>query len=218
MKTFIVGGGTCKKEFIEKTIGQISSEDRHIIACDRGASVLLDLGVRPDFIIGDFDSAAEDTYDRANALGIEIKRLNPIKDDTDAEAAINWALNNTEGDIIFLGATGTRLDHVLGNIALLGKGIDLGRRIYLMDETNKVYMIGRCSRVTIKKDSQYGKYVSVIPYMGNVEGLTMTGFKYPLENYTATGFNTLTISNEIVEAEGIIEIEDGYLVVLESID
>lgn len=218
MTTFIVGGGNCKSDFLLKQIGQIPESDRYIIACDRGASVLLDLDIVPDFIIGDFDSAFDGTYERALSIGISVKKLNPIKDDTDSEAAINWALENTDGDIYFLACTGTRLDHVLGNIALLGKGVKADRRIIMLDETNKIYMIGPSGRVIINKEAQYGKYISVIPYMGEVTGLTMTGFKYPLEDYKVAGFNTLTISNEITESQGIIEIRDGYLVVLESLD
>ena len=53
----------------------------------------------------------------------EIRRLNPIKDDTDTEYAIRLAISEGARSIVLLGATGSRIDHVLGNISLLGIGI-----------------------------------------------------------------------------------------------
>lgn len=218
MTTFIIGAGNCDNTLIRDTITAIPADERLIVACDRGLITCLELGINPDFCIGDFDSAPDGTYERAMELGLKVTKLNPIKDDTDSEAALSIAMNEAEGDIVFFGGTGSRLDHVLGNMALLGRALDNGRHLYLMDTTNKIYMIGGGSRHTILRDKQYGKYVSVIPYMGEVKGLTMKGFKYPLENATVSGFNTLTISNEITDNQAVIELSEGYLIVLETRD
>ena len=54
--------------------------------------------------------------------------------------------------------------------------------------------------------------------MGKVSGLNMDGFKYPVKNGVIEGYNTLTVSNELAEDEGTITIEEGVLIVIESMD
>ena len=74
------------------------------------------------------------------------------------------------------------------------------------------------SPLVLQKKDQYGKYVSLLPYSDQVRGVTLTGFKYPLTDYTMGGFNSLGISNEITEEEAVISFMDGQLLVIESRD
>ncbi len=217
MMNFIIAGGTIDIDFALSQINAFRPEDRYIIACDGGFKACLDMGLTPDFIIGDFDSAGDGLYRQALELGCQVKKLNPVKDDTDSEASINQALAANEGDITILGGTGSRLDHVVGNMSLLAFGHKQGRMIYLLDPTNRIYMLPAGSW-TIARSKQHGKYISIFPYMGRVTGLSMTGFKYPLDKVTLTGFTTLTVSNEIVEEEGLITFEEGHLLVMETRD
>ena len=178
------------------------------------------MGIKPDLLVGDFDSAGSGMQQRAEAAGVQIKKLNPVKDDTDAEAALDIAIEKTtESDEIFLfGATGTRMDHVLGNISLLGKGLKAGRMVTMLDPHNSIQMIEPGETYVVERDYQFGKYISVFPYMGTVKGLNMDGFKYPVKNGVVEGFNTLTVSNELTEEQGTITIEEGVLIVIESLD
>ena len=88
--------------------------------------------------------------------------------------------------------------------------------IFLLDKNNKIRMIDK--ELSLEKDKQFGKYVSLIPFGGNVEGLTLKGMKYPLDNYNLGGFNSLGISNEIVDDTALITFEKGVLLVIESRD
>ena len=72
--------------------------------------------------------------------------------------------------------------------------------------------------MTIRKEEQYGKYVSLIPFSEKVCGVTLRGLKYPLTDYTMGGFNSLGISNEIVSDEATISFSSGELIVIESKD
>ena len=220
MTVVIIAGGSIDKEFAGGFIKGLDESSLFIIACDKGYESCLNLGVRPSLIIGDFDSAAEESYDKAKASGIELIKLNPIKDDTDAEAALDIAISKTESEdtIYLLGATGTRLDHVMGNIGLVGKGLKQNRKVIMVDKHNRIRMITNQQSYSLSKEDAFGKYVSVFAYLGPVKGLTMTGFKYPVEGAEVTGFNTLTVSNELVEDTGVITIESGYLVIMETAD
>ena len=211
----IVSGGSLNKEFVTKVVGQ-GRYDR-ILAADSGMNALYAAAVTPDIIIGDFDSADKKilAFFQQNKE-IDFCTLNPEKDDTDTEFAIRESIRRGADSITIIGGTGTRLDHVLGNISLLGIGLEEGVRMELLDAHNRICMIDHS--VTLKKKEQYGNYLSLIPYNGNVTGVTLKGLKYPLHDYTMGGFNSLGISNEIVDHEASIELTSGQLLVIESRD
>lgn len=215
MKFLIVSGGSLNKEFVTKVVGQ-GRYDR-ILAADSGMNALYVAAVTPDIIIGDFDSADKKilAFFQQNKE-IDFCTLNPEKDDTDTEFAIRESIRRGADSITIIGGTGTRLDHVLGNISLLGIGLEEGVRMELLDAHNRICMIDHS--VTLKKKEQYGNYLSLIPYNGNVTGVTLKGLKYPLHDYTMGGFNSLGISNEIVDDEASIELTSGQLLVIESRD
>lgn len=215
MKFLIVSGGSLNKEFVTKVVGQ-GRYDR-ILAADSGMNALYAAAVTPDIIIGDFDSADKKilAFFQQNKE-IDFCTLNPEKDDTDTEFAIRESIRRGADSITIIGGTGTRLDHVLGNISLLGIGLEEGVRMELLDAHNRICMIDHS--VTLKNKEQYGNYLSLIPYNGNVTGVTLKGLKYPLHDYTMGGFNSLGISNEIVDDEASIELTSGQLLVIESRD
>ena len=115
-----------------------------------------------------------------------------------------------------MGATGTRLDHVLGNIELLGIGLKAGIPIQICDAHNRIRMIDR--GMTLARKEQFGTYVSLIPYTECVEHLTLIGLKYPLTDACLRGFCSLGVSNEIVADTAEISFESGILLVVESKD
>lgn len=118
MKYLIVSGGSIDNKFGRELI----QENKYdvIIAADAGMNFLFDNKLKPDIIIGDFDSVSSEALDYFKSnRGIEICMLNPEKDDTDTEHSVRFAIERGATDITILGGTGSRLDHVLGNIAVL---------------------------------------------------------------------------------------------------
>lgn len=221
MTVLIVAGGELDKEFAKSYIKYIDNHALYIIACDKGYEACEALGIVPKIVVGDFDSAEDAAVKRAKAAGIETLELNPIKDDTDVEAALNHAFSVTQqGDEIYmLGCTGGRLDHTIGNFHLMGMGAKHQRAVIIVDSHNHIEMITPGETCIVEPDTQFGKYVSVFPFMGPVTGLTMTGFKYSVTNKTLEGFDTLTVSNEVKSSSyAEITIESGYLIVMETRD
>lgn len=86
----------------------------------------------------------------------------------------------------------------------------------MMDVHNRIRLIDK--GITIKKKEQFGKYVSLLPFAGEVVGLTLKGMKYPLTGYNYPCFSSLGISNEIAGEEGEISFTGGVLLVIESKD
>ena len=214
MKYLIVCGGEIDGDFAERLI--MSSGFEVIIAAARGMDFLYEHKITPDIIVGDFDSVKNEALSYFKEKGMsDIHVLNPEKDDTDSECALQIALDHGADHIIIIGATGTRIDHVLGNISLLGKAMSEGKMAELLDTHNRIRMIN--NELEIEKNKQYGKYVSIIPVCKNNK-ITLEGFKYPLKDYTFEGFNTLGISNEIVDDIAKITVNEGQYIVIESKD
>lgn len=215
MRGLIITGGNIRDEFACEKI-KTGGYDM-IMAADSGMDFLYRNHLTPDIIVGDFDSVDHDALDFFKEDNrIEFCRLNPEKDDTDTEYAIRDALSRGITQLTILGGTGSRIDHVLGNISLLGIGLEENVEIELVDEHNRVRMIDK--PLSIRKDEQFGRFVSLIPYTGRVEHVTLTGFKYTLDDYTMGGFNSLGVSNEIAEEVAHIEFRSGILLVIESVD
>lgn len=215
MKFLIVSGGEATDEFVEEVIKKGGFDV--ILAADSGMDFLYRTGILPDIIVGDFDSVDPKVLDFFREHEhIDICALNPEKDDTDTEFAIREAIRRGASEITIIGGTGTRLDHVLGNICLLGIGLEEGVRMELLDAHNRIRMTDHS--VVLKKKEQYGKYLSLVPYAEQVTGVTLTGLKYTLEDSIMGGFNSLGISNEIVDEEATIEFTSGRLLVIESRD
>lgn len=214
-KILIISGGEINEDFAKEWIKAYQPD--YMIAADSGMEFLRQAGLVPDMIIGDFDSVSAETLAHFKAQeGIAVKQLNPMKDDTDTEAAIRQAIALGAEEITLLGATGSRIDHVLGNVALLGIGLKEHVAMRLVDSHNRIRMADKPFK--LRKAEQFGRYVSLIPYAGDVEGVTLKGFLYPLENYHMSSFSSLGVSNEIVEEEAEVQLREGILLVIESRD
>ena len=91
-----------------------------VVAVDGGLEAAKELDIIPDVIVGDFDTVHPEIlayYRKMEHIVWEVHQ--PEKDDTDTELAIKRALAMNCSHITLLGATGGRLDHMIGNIHLL---------------------------------------------------------------------------------------------------
>lgn len=215
MKCTIITGGHIDDMFAVEWLKQNKYD--LLIAADSGMNFLYRNNLVPNVIAGDFDSVDSASLEWFSGMDeIEILRLNPVKDDTDTEFVIREAIRRGVKEITILGATGTRLDHVLGNMHLLGIGLQEGIKIEIVDAHNRIRMIS--GDVELKCTEQFGDFVSLLPINGNVTGVTLEGFKYPLKNAVIPSFSSLGISNEIVEKSARIKIDKGVLLMIEARD
>ena len=190
---------------------------QNIIAGDRGLEALYKLKIIPNHVVGDFDSVSPEIlefYKRQSQ--IIFYTFNAEKDNTDTDIALKLAIQLKSSKITILGALGKRMDHAIANIHILKDALEANIPCQIIDEHNRIYLINK--EMTLEKDKVYGKYVSLIPLTSTVEGLTLTGFKYPLSDYTLLIGTSLGISNEIITDKAHIEMKNGILIVIESRD
>ena len=170
------------------------------------------------FVIGTLNVKLKENYEQNASTATSLKELHAmLKANTvDFESFTKAALAMDADEIHILGATGTRLDHVLGTIRVLGLALEKKVPCYLVDPNNRIRLADE--KTVLKKEEQYGTYVSILPFTTSLEGLTLKGFKYPLEDAVMEGYHALGVSNEIVEEEAVISMKDGVAIVIESRD
>ena len=169
----------------------------------------------------DYCIAADSGLEYADKLGLsntEFEIYPKEKDYTDTHLAIMTALKKGATDIYILGATGTRMDHTITNIGNMKVAADCGKDCHIVDEHNYIYLLSEADGIhIIRKDSQYGRYVSIIPMSENVS-LSLEGFKYTLDNYELKQGLSICQSNEVEDEQGIIKVHKGLIIVLETKD
>lgn len=217
MRTVIISGGRIERDFALSFLENETFEQ--FIAVDNGLRFCYDNQIKPTWIVGDFDTAASELVEYYQTqTDIPIRRFNPVKDSTDSQIAIELALELGSSEITLLGGTGTRMDHVLGNIQSLMLAKKKGVSCVILDEYNRIQLIDGETR--LKKSEQYGKYVSLLPLTTEVTGVDLTGFKFNLtgHTFTSTGSAGLGVSNEIIEDIAEIRVKSGIFVLIESRD
>ena len=159
-----------------------------IVACDAGYRHAERLGVQPDLIVGDFDSAPCPPQTGHTIV------LPHVKDDTDTHYAARWLLEQGAGQVVMLGALGgARLEHSLANIAtglyLAQNGVD----VCLADERSELrYLLPGRPLVLDRADWMY---LSVFPLDGALTGVDLAGVFYPLSGAVLTPDFPLGVSN-----------------------
>lgn len=216
MKTLIVTGGNIEPDFALSFINKIKPD--YILGVDRGMKFCYEYQICPDYIVGDFDSLPDSILEwyKENEE-IPIREYNPVKDATDTMIALEKALAEGSTEIWILGGTGTRIDHVLCNIHILKNAWLAGVPAYLADSRNQISLPVE-KHFTIRREEQFGDFVSFFPLGEDVEGLTLKGFKYPLDRYHLKNLEGLGVSNEILEEVAEVSWETGILVMIQSRD
>ena len=214
-RCLIVTGGTIDIAFAKDFLSQRSYD--YVIAADAGLEVLRPLHISPNAVVGDLDTVDKKVLEEyQNQPGIEFEIHKPEKDETDTELALLTAARQGCEAVDILGALGGRMDHAIGNIQLMYQFFCQGMEVHIYDARNRLYLLG--GHKVFHREEVYGKYISFLPMTETVEGLTLRGFKYPLQRRTIGLGTSLCISNELKWEEGILELEKGVLLCVEAHD
>ncbi|MFI3207793.1 MAG: thiamine diphosphokinase [Eubacteriales bacterium] len=210
-RVIIVSGGTLDIEVVRE---QMRTDD-FIIGVDRGVEFLEQNDIKPNYVVGDFDSVSEEVIRKyRNQRKIPVREYNPVKDASDTEIAVRLAMELGFQELIILGATGSRLDHMWANVQVLAIPFEKGIKASIIDGVNRIRLIE--SNILMKKEEAFGQYFSVFSLGGMVEGLSISGSKYPLNNHELLPYDSLSVSNEFKDDILKITYKSGILIFMES--
>ncbi len=203
---FIVTGGELgDPAFLREQMAAV--KPAAVICADRGARHLQAAGIVPTLIVGDMDSLDAESARLYEAQGCRFIRHPQEKDETDTELALGEAFRMAPAEVWIWGAMGFRIDHTLANLSLLVQGAEQGVEVKLIDEWCEVFLVTR--RTVL--EGEKGQTVSLLPFAGEVAGVTLTGFEYPLTKAVLAVGHPRGTSNRLVARRGIIELETGCL-------
>lgn len=186
----------------------------YVIAADRGLMHADKLGLKVDFILGDYDSVDTSVLDkyRKNTQTVTYPKE---KDYTDTHIAVLRAIEKKPDAIDILGATGTRYDHAMTNIYIMKAALDQKINCTIYDPNNRIYLANHS--FSIERKEQYGDYLSFVPMTEKVV-ITLENVKYPLDHYVLEQGLSICQSNEIIGEHARIRLDQGTVVVYETRD
>lgn len=178
-----------------------------VVACDAGYRNAERLGLHPDLIVGDFDSAPQPKTDGDTIV------LPHVKDDTDTHYAAKWLLQNGYTEVTMLGALGgARLEHTIAN---LSTGLFLAERgveVVLANETSEIHYLVPGKTLTLEKKGW--QYLSVFPWDGKLTSVDIEGTFYPLKGAELTPDFPIGVSNEFTEPTAVLRCTGGHGIVV----
>ncbi len=172
-----------------------------LIAADGGINHCFKLGIRPDLIVGDFDSANPTFLKDFN--DIPEKRYPKDKDKTDLEIVLELVYHAHIEAISIFGALGGRTDHTLGNLILLSR---YPGKVFLETDNERLFVIDRQAEIATYPN----QLISLIPLNGPVTGIDTKNLKWELKNETLDK-QFIGISNEAQGQRVTISVKKGDL-------
>ena len=204
----IANGAACSDELL----GQLLEWSPLVVVLDSAMERVVELGIKVDVLLGDFDRGFDANYYRESHYPIEIIHT-PDQDKTDLEKAFDYLYARNIPAVNVVWATGKRTDHTITNLTNIVNYREK-LKIVIIDDHSKVFLLPR------KFEKWYTEKtpISLIP-VGKVTGIHSTNLHYPLKEDTLTmGYRTG--SSNFVTKDGIvvIEHETGDLLLMECLD
>jgi thiamine pyrophosphokinase len=190
-------------------------DDALVVAADSGVHLATTLGLRVDIVVGDFDSADAKIVDDAVAAGATVERHPADKDATDLELALAAACREGARRIIVVGGAGGRLDHFLGNVAVLTSPRFATVAIEALLGDDRVW-VARGGQQPVTFTAQPGAIVTLLAAGGDAIGITTKGLQYPLHSEDLPAGTSRGVSNVVVGDEPVsVGLRAGTLLVIQ---
>jgi len=182
------------------------------IAADSGLHHAVALGIVPDLVVGDLDSADPAVVDQATAQGAEVLRWPSAKAETDLELAMAVAVERGATGLTIVGALGGRVDHLLANVALAASARWADAEVDLVDGTAMISVVR--GRRALSAD--VGATVTLLA-MGGIAIVTTEGMRWDLDRHRLVPGTSLGVSNEVVGSPAVTA-ESGVVVAIAAAD
>ena len=176
----IANGKVSKTDYVKEII---DSND-YFISIDAKLENLNELGIKPNLILGDLDSAAIDDLDSK----IDVVKLSN-QNKTDLEKSLEYCKENNIKKVMILGSSGLREDHSMANVLIASTYADI-LQIELITSFYRIIFVRENTKINAPNAP-----VSIIS-LSSDNKITTSGLKYDLNNEKLKSFSH-GISNEV---------------------
>lgn len=206
MRSFIVANGpnAIQPENLRPRAGDL------VIAADGGANWCVAWDWQPDLVIGDMDSIDAAVAEQLRSAAVPFVQFPAEKDETDLELALRAAVERGADEIIVAAALGGRIDHMLGNLALLALPLLAAVQVQMVDGGQSIWPV----RERLVVDGAAGDTLSLIPFGGDASGVSVAGVHWPLENADLPVGPSLGISNRLIGSQAVVTVRAGALLAI----
>lgn len=207
----IANGESCSMELL----GQLLEWSPFIVVLDSAVHRVMELGIKIDVLLGDFDRGIDIEKIVQNQYPIEIVHT-PNQDKTDLEKAFDYLIEKGFPAVNVVWATGRRADHSIANMTNI-VSYKSKLQIVLIDDYSIIYPLLPLPNI-FQKWYVKGTSISLIP-VGTATNICTENLLYPLENEQLTLGYRSGNSNE-AQNDGFVRIsyESGDLLLMECTD
>lgn len=204
----IANGEACSSELL----GELLEWSPLVIVLDSAINRVLELGIKVDVLLGDFDRGFDAEKVQQEQYPIEIIDA-PDQNKTDLEKAFDYLIGRNFPAVNVVWATGRRADHTITNITSVVRFREQ-LKIVILDDYSKVFLLPRI----YEKWYPASTPISLIS-IGQVDGISTNNLKYSLDNESLMIGYRSGSSNEVLE-DGIVSIShlSGDLLLMECWD
>lgn len=177
----------------------------YLIALDGVSNKLVNCGVVPDVILGDFDSINERTREFFSSRGVKfVDAFDQSR--TDLEKAILYCDGVGFEHIEIYNALGGRSDHSIGNVSFLKKYFNKRRPIRICADEDKIEFVS--GDIEIR-----GEIGSNIGFFGFPHAIVSTkGLSYDMIDYVISVGETESVSNSLANCTATAAISGNCLI------
>jgi thiamine pyrophosphokinase len=204
----IANGASCKPELL----GQLLEWSPLVIVLDSAMERVMELDIKVDVLLGDFDRDFDANYYKQKQYPIEIVHT-PDQNKTDLEKAFDYLHKRKIPAVNVVWATGKRTDHTITNLTNIVRYREK-LKIVILDDHSKVFLLPK----RFEKWYTANTPISLIP-IGMVTGIHSDNLFYPLQNDTLTiGYRTGSSNHVVKDGIVVLEHDQGDLLMMECTD
>lgn len=202
----VVTGGEAPPASVVK---EVTAGADMVVAADSGADTAFECGVKPDLVVGDFDSIRDKSI--LTWLGeARVQRHAAAKDFTDTELALQALRDSGCDELIIVGGGGGRMDHLIGILTLFDRELAPAR--WVTDRSDLV-----CVTTSVRISGKQGDVVSFFPLGCEPCSAVSSGLRWPLDGIEWRRGDA-GVSNELTGDVAEVRVARGRLLMVRELE
>lgn len=205
MNAIILAGGDL---VVRPNLKELLRASSLIVAADSGLHHAPTMGVKPNVIVGDFDSVSAEVLEQFP--DVPKKSYSKHKDLLDLEIALGVVLEQGATSIHVFGATGGRFDQSLAALFIAARFKNEGIDISLHGQQDIYFLRGLESQ---RYAAPVGQHFSVLS-LSDLAVVSIINAVYPLNEFALEYGIGLGVSNEVRTSPLTVNVHEGLAVVV----